>query len=48
VPDYGVGFETDFYVQIPGGTVARCNPVNAPRSCRSDLLDLASRPPGRP
>jgi Phosphoinositide phospholipase C, Ca2+-dependent len=24
----------DYVVQIPGGTPARCNPVNAPRNCR--------------
>ena len=28
-------FETDYFVEIPGGTVARCNPVNAPTTCRS-------------
>jgi hypothetical protein len=24
----------DYVVQIPGGTPARCNPVNAPKKCR--------------
>ena len=48
VPDYGATFDTDFFVEIPGGTVARCNPVNAPRSCKSKVLDLASWPSGHP
>ncbi len=32
-------FASDFVVQLPGGTVARCNPVTAPVSC--DDADLA-------
>lgn len=32
-------FGTDYFAAIPGGTVARCNPINAPRSCRSATLD---------
>lgn len=45
VPDFGVGFETDYFVEIPGGTVARCNPVNAPPGCRSADLDQPTRSP---
>ena len=45
VPNYGVGFDTPYFVQIPGGTVARCNPVNAPKNCNSSWLDRASWPP---
>ncbi|MCB0986680.1 MAG: phosphatidylinositol-specific phospholipase C1-like protein [Acidimicrobiales bacterium] len=48
VPGMAVGFETPFYVEIPGGTVARCNPVNAPPSCDSgnlEDLDGPVRPP---
>ena len=33
VPGLAVEFTSDYYVQIPGGAVARCNPVNAPPSC---------------
>jgi len=45
VPNYGVGFATKYVVQLPGGTVARCNPVNAPRGCRSADLDKVFTPP---
>jgi hypothetical protein len=32
----------DYVVQIPGGTPARCNPVNAPKNCRpSDVENPA-------
>jgi hypothetical protein len=34
---------TDYYAALPGRLIARCNPVNAPASCRSDDLDLAYR-----
>ena len=37
------GFTSPYYAEIPGGTVARCNPVNAPASCRSSVLDEAGR-----
>jgi len=43
-----VGFDTPYFVQIPGGTVARCNPVNAPKNCNSSWLDRASWPPKGP
>jgi len=29
---------TDYQVTMPGGNIARCNPVNANDSCTSDLL----------
>lgn len=32
-------FGTPYFAAIPGGTVARCNPVNAPAGCVSDLLE---------
>lgn len=56
VPGIAVGFTTDYVVEIPGGTVARCNPVNGPDGCVDAELDLAhlvvapvvppTRPPG--
>ncbi len=33
-PDFG----TDYHAAVPGGTVARCNPISAPADCRSDLI----------
>ncbi|HEX2576330.1 MAG TPA: phosphatidylinositol-specific phospholipase C1-like protein, partial [Aquihabitans sp.] len=48
VPDWGVGFETDFFVEIPGGTVARCNPVNGPPSCVSAEIDTIYEPVAPP
>jgi hypothetical protein len=30
---------TDYFVQIPGGMPARCNPVNAPTGCRTVALE---------
>jgi hypothetical protein len=33
----------DYVVQIPGGTPARCNPVNAPRTCRSEDVEDPAR-----
>lgn len=32
-------FGTPYFAAIPGGTVARCNPVNAPTGCESALLE---------
>ncbi len=40
VPNYLVDFDTTYYAEIPGGTVARCNPVNGPRRCVSALLEV--------
>ncbi len=39
-----------YHVELPGGLVARCNPVNAPAGCRSDLLadPAAGSAPGNP
>jgi len=34
-PDFGTGY----FVDIPGGNVARCNPINAPIGCRSSALE---------
>lgn len=33
-PDFG----TDYFAEVPGGYVARCNPLNAPESCDSELI----------
>jgi hypothetical protein len=30
---------TPFVVALPGGLVARCNPVNKPAGCVDELLD---------
>jgi len=32
-------FGTGYFVEIPGGSPGRCNPVNAPPGCRSDILE---------
>jgi hypothetical protein len=34
-PDFGTGY----FVEIPGGSPARCNPINAPAWCRSSALE---------
>lgn len=40
VPNYLVGdTPTSYFAEIPGGTVARCNPVNAPPKCVSRKLE---------
>jgi hypothetical protein len=36
-PDPQIG--TPYFVAIPGGTPARCNPVNAPAGCRDGALE---------
>ena len=33
-PDFG----TDYSAAVPGGYVARCNPISAPADCDSDLI----------
>ncbi len=38
-PGIAERFGTDYFVAIPGGTVARCNPVNAPRFCFDRALE---------
>jgi len=32
-------FGTPYFVEMPGGAPARCNPVNAPPGCRSEALE---------
>ncbi|CAN5126473.1 phosphatidylinositol-specific phospholipase C1-like protein [soil metagenome] len=51
VPGIAFGFTTDYVAEIPGGTVARCNPVNAPPGCLSadiDTIFTPVAPPERP
>jgi len=38
-PGIAARFGTGYYVAIPGGTVARCNPVDAPRFCIDRALE---------
>ena len=38
-PDPDPRFGTGYQVRIPGGTTARCNPVNSPPGCRSAALE---------
>ena len=33
-PDFG----TDYFAEVPGGYVGRCNPVSAPEGCDSELI----------
>lgn len=35
VPGLAARYGSDYAAQLPGGVPARCNPVNAPKSCRS-------------
>jgi hypothetical protein len=44
VPGLAVGFTTPYVAEIPGGTVARCNLLNAPPSCGSADLDTIFTP----
>ncbi|MCB1031520.1 MAG: phosphatidylinositol-specific phospholipase C1-like protein [Acidimicrobiales bacterium] len=39
-----VGFTTNYVAQIPGGTVARCNPINGPEECIDAELDTIYSP----
>lgn len=48
VPGLAVGFTSPYVVEIPGGTVARCNPVSAPEGCVDADLDLVGRAPAPP
>ena len=48
VPEYARPFGTNYVVQVPGGTVARCNPVNAPAECRDAPLDTIYTPAPAP
>ncbi|QXC62671.1 phosphatidylinositol-specific phospholipase C1-like protein [Aquihabitans sp. G128] len=49
VPNWAIGFTSPYFSEVPGGTVARCNPVNAPASCVSseidDIYDPVAPPP---
>jgi hypothetical protein len=45
VPNHGYGFTTGYAAGIPGGTVARCNPVNGPAGCVSADLEPVTTPP---
>jgi hypothetical protein len=38
-PVPGRAFGTPYFVSLPGGTPARCNPINAPAWCTSDLVE---------
>jgi hypothetical protein len=38
-PGMAERFGTGYVVRLPGGLVARCNPVNSGPACRSDLLE---------
>jgi hypothetical protein len=44
-PGMALGFTTDYVVQIPGGTVARCNPVLQPEDCVDAELEPPLAPP---
>ena len=45
VPGMAARWGTDYVAAIPGGTPARCNPVNAPVGCAStDVEDLPPQP----
>ncbi|MEO6627282.1 MAG: Ca2+-dependent phosphoinositide-specific phospholipase C [Aquihabitans sp.] len=48
VPGIAVGFTTPYVAEIPGGTVARCNPVNGPASCVSATLESVPVVPPTP
>ena len=43
-PGLAVGFTSPYFVEIPGGTVARCNPVLTVPGCDSALLDTIYTP----
>jgi hypothetical protein len=43
VPGMAARYGSDFVAQLPNGGVARCNPVNASRSCRDSKLEPVSR-----
>jgi hypothetical protein len=35
----GRAYGTPYFVEIPGGTPARCNPINTPAWCTADLIE---------
>ncbi|WP_342667388.1 phosphatidylinositol-specific phospholipase C1-like protein [Edaphobacter aggregans] len=43
-PAFEMSKWTGYSVALPDGTIARCNPVNAPIGCRDQLLEPALRP----
>lgn len=49
VPGMATRWGSDYFAAIPGGTPARCNPVNAPPTCTNaaieDLPERAAPPP---
>ena len=48
VAGMAVGFTSSYVAEIPGGTVARCNPVNGPEGCVASTLDRVSGGPVGP
>ncbi len=44
VASYAEPFGTGYVVEIPGGTVARCNPVNGPDDCVSADIEGSAAP----
>jgi hypothetical protein len=36
-------YDSDFVAELPHGGPARCNPVNAPRGCRDERLEVVSK-----
>jgi hypothetical protein len=43
VPGMSARYDSDFVAELPGGGVARCNQVNAPRECRDEELEPRHR-----
>ena len=48
LPGLAVGFTTTYVAEIPGGTVARCNPVLRPVGCVDAELDTIYTPKALP
>ncbi|MEZ5138725.1 MAG: Ca2+-dependent phosphoinositide-specific phospholipase C [Acidimicrobiales bacterium] len=48
VPGIAVGFTTSYVAEIPGGTVARCNPLIGPETCVDAELDTIYAPVAPP
>ncbi|HRW37144.1 MAG: phosphatidylinositol-specific phospholipase C1-like protein [Acidimicrobiales bacterium] len=48
VPGIAVGFTTSYVAEIPGGTVARCNPLIGPETCVDGELDTIYTPVAPP
>lgn len=47
-PEPDPSLNPTYFVQVPGGTPARCNPVNAPKNCRSLDIENPARLQERP